>query len=111
MQIYFDKRFIVGGGLYWTTATDGKSKNACINGPATYAALSLYQLTKNETFLEIAKDLYSWTKKTLWVDGRVNDHIGINDDQTYPVDPTAFTCKIPLNRMHICVRVYVYIFI
>jgi hypothetical protein len=37
-----------------------------------------------------AQELYEWTRKTLWVDGRVNDHIDV--PAPFPLDDRTFTC-------------------
>lgn len=54
----------LGGGIYWHEQKK-ESKNTCINAPATACALTLYKLTKDETYLATAKRLYAWTKKNL----------------------------------------------
>jgi predicted alpha-1,6-mannanase (GH76 family) len=54
----------LGGGLWWTTARD--SKNACVNGPATIAAVELYEAFHDTSYLRKAKGLYQWEKNTLF---------------------------------------------
>ncbi len=53
----------LGGGLYWIN--ERTSKNSCINCPAIIAAVRLSVLLKDATYLEKAKSLYDWQKKTL----------------------------------------------
>jgi len=56
-----------GGGVYWTS--DKTSKNSCINCPAAIAAVRLSILLKDPAYLEKAKAIYAWQKKTL-TDGK-----------------------------------------
>ena len=53
----------MGGGLYWLN--ERTSKNSCINSPAVIAAVRLSVLLKDASYLEKAKSLYAWQKKTL----------------------------------------------
>jgi predicted alpha-1,6-mannanase (GH76 family) len=52
-----------GGGLYWINRRT--SKNSCLNSPAVIAAVRLSMLLKDASYLEKAKSLYEWEKKTL----------------------------------------------
>jgi predicted alpha-1,6-mannanase (GH76 family) len=52
-----------GGGLYWINRRT--SKNSCLNSPAVIAAVRLSVLLKDPAYLEKAKSLYAWQKKTL----------------------------------------------
>lgn len=54
----------LGGGIYWHE-TEKNGKNTCSNGPAAAACLAVYRKTKKPEYLEKAKELYAWTKKTL----------------------------------------------
>ncbi len=73
----------LGGGIYWRES-DKSSKNTCSNGPAASAALSLYDLTHEPSYLQKAEDLYAWTKQNLrdpadglyWDSMSLNGHIG-----------------------------------
>ena len=69
----------LGGGIYWRES-DKASKNACSNGPAAAAALALYDVTHDETYLKIAEDIYGWTKTHLRdpIDGLYWDNIALN---------------------------------
>jgi len=65
-------------------------KNACINYPTVIAAVRLYQITKDTTYLSKAKSIYAWSKANLFnaASGQVADHkIGNNppgyQDYTY----------------------------
>ena len=53
----------LGGGLYWINQRT--SKNSCLNSPAVIAAVRLSVLLKDAAYLEKAKSLYAWQKKTL----------------------------------------------
>ncbi len=55
---------ILGGGIYWCEQKKG-SKNTCSNAPGTVYACKLYKATRHDRYLEKAKKLYAWTKKTL----------------------------------------------
>ncbi|HEY8783882.1 MAG TPA: glycoside hydrolase family 76 protein [Mucilaginibacter sp.] len=76
------------GGMFWDFSHSGK--NACINYPTVIAAVRLYQITDDESYLSKAKSIYSWAKANLFnaVNGRIADHkIGDNppgyEDYTY----------------------------
>lgn len=67
----------LGGGIYWTS--DRTSKNSCINSPAVIAAVRLSTLLKDSKYLDKAKSLYEWQKKTLTDGtGKVFDSIRYN---------------------------------
>lgn len=79
---------VVDGGLYWDFKHSGK--NACINYPTVIAAMRLYKITGDETYLTKAKAIYTWSRANLFdtANGRVADHkIGNNppgyEDYTY----------------------------
>jgi predicted alpha-1,6-mannanase (GH76 family) len=74
--------------MFWDFNHSGK--NACINYPTVIAAVRLYQVTGDESYLSKAKSIYSWAKANLFnaANGRVADHkIGDNppgyEDYTY----------------------------
>lgn len=76
------------GGMYWSFDHDGK--NACINYPTVIAAMRLYHITGDTSYLSKAKKVYSWARANLFnvEKGRVADHkIGDNppgyEDYTY----------------------------
>ncbi|HEY0868480.1 MAG TPA: glycoside hydrolase family 76 protein, partial [Fimbriimonas sp.] len=54
----------LGGGIYWRES-DKASKNTCANAPAVAAAMAVYEHTKDPSLLQVSKDVYDWTKKTL----------------------------------------------
>ncbi|UKT62776.1 glycoside hydrolase family 76 protein [Pedobacter mucosus] len=64
----------VKGGMFWDFKHSGK--NACINYPTVIAAMRLYNVTKDETYLTKAKSIYSWSRENLFdiSKGRVADH-------------------------------------
>ena len=53
----------LGWGLYYDV--NNNCKNACINGPAMIAAVLLYQIYDDESYLEKAKSIYNWQKEML----------------------------------------------
>ncbi len=55
---------ILDGGIYWCEQNKS-SKNTCSNAPGTVMCAKLYQLTKDEKYLEAAKKTYKWTKDNL----------------------------------------------
>lgn len=73
----------LGGGIYWCEQKK-TSKNTCSNAPATVLCMKLYNLTKNEAYLNQAKETYDWTKNNLrdpedgvyWDNVRMNGEIG-----------------------------------
>lgn len=68
----------LGGGLYWRENIL-TSKHTCTNAPAIASALRLYQLTKNEKYLETAKRLYTWVNANLQdTDGLYWDNIRLD---------------------------------
>ncbi|HTI72021.1 MAG TPA: glycoside hydrolase family 76 protein [Candidatus Limnocylindria bacterium] len=68
----------LGGGLWWKV--DSKSKNACINGPASIAAFLMGKATGEASYLTKATNLFLWERATLFdpVTGRISDSIGRN---------------------------------
>ena len=58
---FLDDEF--GGGLYWINQRT--SKNSCLNSPAVITAVRLSVLLKDPSYLEKAKSLFAWQKKTL----------------------------------------------
>ena len=75
-KLVFDRAWNddLGGGLLWKT--DQTCKNACINGPAAIAGCLLYRITKEEDYLEKAKQIYQWQLDTLCQgNGAVSDNI------------------------------------
>jgi predicted alpha-1,6-mannanase (GH76 family) len=54
---------ILGGGIHWSADKNGKT--SCVNFPAGIAAVMLSDAFKDETYLNKAKQLYSWSQKNL----------------------------------------------
>ncbi len=54
----------LGGGIYWCEQKLD-TKNTCSNGPAAVLALKLYEVTKEESYLEWGKKIYEWTRSNL----------------------------------------------
>jgi hypothetical protein len=55
----------LGGGIWWKNNERG-SKNACSNGPAANAALNLYEIYKDNAYLDKAKAIYKWERGALF---------------------------------------------
>lgn len=86
--VWRDSYDSVEGGMYWSFDHDGK--NACINYPTVIAAMRLYHITDDASYLSKAKKIYSWARANLFnvENGRVADHkVGDNppgyEDYTY----------------------------
>lgn len=62
-----------GGGIMWEK-NHPNSKNACSNGPAMILAARLYQETKEEAYLDFAKQIYDWMSVSL-----INEKGGVWD--------------------------------
>lgn len=69
----------LGGGIWWKNNEKG-SKNACSNGPGSYAAMNLYKITGDTSYLNKAKMTYAWERKALFNAGTggVSDHMRAN---------------------------------
>lgn len=70
------------GGMKWGWKRDEwRGKMACINYPTVIAAMTLYNITKDESYLERAKEIYMWSRDVLFddKDGKVADHKVMND--------------------------------
>ncbi|MDR0863883.1 MAG: T9SS type A sorting domain-containing protein [Candidatus Symbiothrix sp.] len=65
----------VNGGMYWNWTDGDGGKMACINYPTVIAAMTLYNITKDEVYLDKAKEIYAWAKINLFdaTKGRVAD--------------------------------------
>lgn len=78
----------INGGMKWSWKVEGK--NACINYPTVIAAMLLYNISNEPSYLDKAKNIYSWARANLYQQstGRVADHKVGNDpagfeDYTY----------------------------
>ncbi|WP_158557059.1 glycoside hydrolase family 76 protein [Mucilaginibacter conchicola] len=78
-----------GGGIAWNKSKPGY-KNTPANAPAIIFAARLYQLEKNQADLDLAKELYTWLKKTL-LDGSGIIFDGINSNGDGTIDKNKFT--------------------
>ena len=86
---YDDK---LGGGLYWHQQKKD-SKNTAVSAPATASALELYRVTGDQTDLDQARQLYSWTNARLQdKDGLFWDNVKLDGT----VDKTKFTYNTAL---------------
>ena len=59
------------GGIYWREfdaleLDSVKQRNTCINGPAAYASLLLYEITSDSFYLNKGVRLYHWTRNNLY---------------------------------------------
>lgn len=71
------------GGMYWGWHANQRGKMACINFPTVIGAMTLYNATKEELYLQKAKNVYAWGREVLFdqTEGKVADH-------QVPGDPT-----------------------
>lgn len=77
----------LGGGIWWRK-DERRTKNACINGPATILAARLYKFTGDKDDLAQAERIYAWLRQTLLADyGLVQDSIDRNGN----IDGRTFT--------------------
>lgn len=65
----------VDGGMFWDWHDAAKGKMACINYPTVIAAMTLYNITKDNDYLNKAKEIYQWAHDNLFDsrNGRVAD--------------------------------------
>jgi predicted alpha-1,6-mannanase (GH76 family) len=72
----------LGGGLWWRT--DNQSKNACVNGPASIAAVLLSRACQEPAYLTKATNLFLWERVALFdaATGRVSDNIRRNGQRS-----------------------------
>ncbi len=75
----------MGGGVYWKEY--GSSKNTCSTAPAAVLSAKLYQATKEDAFLNSAKNLYAWCKNVLQdpTDKLYWDNVTLSD----PANPSS----------------------
>ncbi|MFA6830940.1 MAG: glycoside hydrolase family 76 protein [Bacteroidaceae bacterium] len=78
-----------GGGVSWKVDMPW-AKHACINGPSAVLAMQLYDITKEEKYLDWADKIYLWTRAHLFnrSSGAVYDHI---NGRTSHLDTRTFT--------------------
>jgi predicted alpha-1,6-mannanase (GH76 family) len=75
------------GGIWWLNS-EHITKNACINFPAAEAAVLMYNITKDDHYLDAATRIYSWGK-TMLTDGngkvfdRIEPEVGAVPDATH----------------------------
>jgi hypothetical protein len=55
----------LGGGIWWKNTERG-SKNACSNGPGSYAAMNLFKIYNDTSYLNKAKAIYKWERGALF---------------------------------------------
>lgn len=69
---------VLGGGIYWCEQKK-HSKNTCSNAPGAVYALKLHAATGDARYLEQARALYDWTKRTLMdpEDGLYFDNVNL----------------------------------
>ena len=75
------------GGMEWSWKQKGKT--ACINYPTVIGAMTLYNITRDDQYVEKAKTVYAWARANLFdsTNGRVADNkVGNN-----PADWTLHT--------------------
>jgi hypothetical protein len=60
-----DETWASPGGIRWKEPAPNRSRNTCVNGPASELAARLHEKTGESTYLEWAARIYDWTRKTL----------------------------------------------
>lgn len=72
------------GGIQWTQASYGDSRNTCSNAPAALIAARLYEITRERTYLDWAKRIYEWNFDALFdaSDSMYSDNITTSGDVT-----------------------------
>jgi hypothetical protein len=75
------------GGMEWAWTQRGKT--ACINYPTVIGAMTLYNITKDESYVDKAKTVYNWARNNLFntSTGQVAD----NKVDNNPADWTTHT--------------------
>ncbi|GHU64380.1 alpha-1,6-mannanase [Bacteroidia bacterium] len=70
----------IGGGMYWRWRPEAPTvidngKMSCINYPTVIGAMTLYNATKDTSYLNKAKEIYDWSRANLFdtEKGRVAD--------------------------------------
>jgi len=78
------------GAIKWSWKDGSRAYMATSNYPYIIAAMMLYNITRDQAYLDKAKKIYSWTRNNLFrpATGRVADHVVENDppgfeDYTY----------------------------
>ncbi len=71
---YVDDKLGDGTGMWWKK--EMKSKNACVNGPASIAASLLAEATGDATYYDKAKTCLDWVVNNLYADGKILDNMG-----------------------------------
>ncbi|MDU1892951.1 MAG: glycoside hydrolase family 76 protein [Dysgonomonas sp.] len=70
------------GGMKWGWKRDEwRGKMACINYPTVVGAMTLYNITGDKSYLDRAKEIYTWSRNILFdkKDGKVADHKVMDD--------------------------------
>lgn len=92
-----------GGGIWWLNS-EHNTKNACINFPAAEAAVYLYNVTKDQHYLDAAKQIFKWGK-TMLTDGngkvfdRIETEKGPIPDATHYNQGTYIGAAVGLYRI------------
>ncbi|WP_274651434.1 carbohydrate-binding protein [Paenibacillus humicola] len=92
-----------GGGIWWMNS-EHTTKNACINFPAAEAAVFLYDITKDDEYLDAASKIYRWGK-TMLTDGngkvfdRIEQEHGAVPDATHYNQGTFIGAAVGLYRV------------
>jgi len=79
------------GAIKWSWKDGSKAYMATSNYPYIIAAMMLYNITRDEAYLDKAKKIYNWTRNNLFrpASGRVADHVVGND----PPGFEDYTCN------------------
>ncbi|MEC0240984.1 carbohydrate-binding protein [Paenibacillus dokdonensis] len=91
------------GGIWWLNS-EHNTKNACINFPAAEAAVYMYNITKDQHYLDAATRIYKWGK-TMLTDGngkvfdRIETEKGAIPDATHYNQGTYIGAAVGLYRI------------
>ena len=70
-------------GIRWKEPTSNRSRNTCVNGPASELGAKLYETTRESIFLDWAVRIYDWTRRALLTsDGLFADQIAPDGTRT-----------------------------
>ncbi len=70
--VYRESYDSTGGGMFWDFKHTGKM--SCINFPTIIAAMTLYNITKEQDYLDKAKALYTYSRNSFFKNGKVADN-------------------------------------
>lgn len=60
-----DDTWQIPGGIRWKEPTNNRSRNTCVNGPASELGVKLHEKTRESIYLDWAVRIYDWTRTAL----------------------------------------------